>query len=43
MCIRDRLVVARGTHTELATTSGVYREIREHGLLERVLGEEEVA
>jgi len=36
-------VVARGTHTELATTSGVYREIREHGLLERVLGEEEVA
>jgi ATP-binding cassette subfamily B protein len=36
-------VVARGTHTELAATSGVYREIREHGLLDRVLDEEEVA
>jgi len=36
-------VVARGTHTELAATNGVYREIREHGLLDRVLGEEEVA
>ncbi|HKI91006.1 MAG TPA: ABC transporter ATP-binding protein, partial [Gaiellaceae bacterium] len=28
-------VAARGTHEELARTSPVYREIREHGLLER--------
>jgi ATP-binding cassette subfamily B protein len=28
-------VVARGTHDELLTSSGVYREIYEHGLLER--------
>ena len=33
-------VVARGAHAELARTSAVYREIREHGLLERVLTEE---
>jgi ATP-binding cassette subfamily B protein len=41
--VDDGRVVARGTHTELAATNGVYREIREHGLLDRVLGEEEVA
>ncbi|HST16718.1 MAG TPA: ABC transporter ATP-binding protein [Gaiellaceae bacterium] len=41
--VEEGRVVARGTHTELAATNGVYREIREHGLLERVLGEEEVA
>jgi ATP-binding cassette, subfamily B, bacterial len=28
-------IVARGTHEELAQTSPVYREIHEHGLLER--------
>jgi ABC-type multidrug transport system fused ATPase/permease subunit len=33
-------VVARGTHAELSQTSGVYREIQEHGRLERVIGEE---
>jgi ABC-type multidrug transport system fused ATPase/permease subunit len=33
-------VVARGTHAELAATSEVYREIHDHGLLERVPGEE---
>ncbi len=33
-------VVARGTHSELVVTSAVYREIHDHGLLERVPGEE---
>jgi ATP-binding cassette subfamily B protein len=33
-------VVGRGSHAELAETNGVYREIREHGRLERVIGEE---
>ena len=28
-------VAARGSHEELLETSGVYREIYEHGLLER--------
>ena len=28
-------IVARGTHDELLETSPVYREIHEHGLLER--------
>ena len=41
--VEEGRVVARGTHTELAATNGVYREIRDHGLLDRVLGEEEVA
>jgi ATP-binding cassette subfamily B protein len=36
-------VVARGTHDELLETSAVYREIYEHGLLERVIAEREVA
>src|SRR3989475_7077321 len=31
----DGRIVARGTHDELARTSAVYREIYEHGLLER--------
>ncbi len=31
----DGRVAARGTHDELLGTSGVYREIYEHGLLER--------
>ena len=33
-------VVGRGSHADLAETNGVYREIREHGRLERVIGEE---
>ena len=28
-------IAARGTHDELVETSAVYREIYEHGLLER--------
>jgi ABC-type multidrug transport system fused ATPase/permease subunit len=36
-------VGARGTHDELLDTSPVYREIYEHGLLERVIAEAEVA
>jgi ATP-binding cassette subfamily B protein len=31
----DGRIVARGTHDELARSSAVYREIYEHGLLER--------
>ena len=31
----DGRVAARGTHEELLATSPVYREIYEHGLLER--------
>ena len=31
----DGRVAARGTHEELQATSPVYREIYEHGLLER--------
>ena len=33
-------VAARGTHDDLVDTNGVYREIYEHGLLERVFTEE---
>jgi ATP-binding cassette subfamily B protein len=33
--LADGRVAARGTHEELLVTSGVYREIYEHGLLER--------
>jgi ATP-binding cassette subfamily B protein len=29
------LIAARGTHAELIKTSPIYREIYEHGLLER--------
>jgi ABC-type multidrug transport system fused ATPase/permease subunit len=36
----DGRVVARGGHDELAQTSPVYRELYEHGLLERVFTEE---
>jgi len=36
----DGRVVARGGHDELASTSEVYREIYEHGLLDRVFTEE---
>ena len=36
----DGRVAARGTHDELVDTNDVYREIYEHGLLERVLSEE---
>jgi ABC-type multidrug transport system fused ATPase/permease subunit len=31
----DGRVAARGTHDELSKTSAVYRDIYEHGLLER--------
>ena len=33
-------VAARGTHDDLVETSEIYREIHEHGLLERVFSEE---
>src|SRR5215212_3035995 len=36
-------VAARGTHDDLIETDPVYREIYEHGLLERVVAEQEVA
>ncbi len=36
----DGRVAARGTHDELVETNDVYREIYEHGLLERVFSEE---
>jgi ATP-binding cassette subfamily B protein len=36
-------IAARGSHDELLLASPVYREIREHGLLEARLGEERVA
>ena len=41
--LEDGRVVARGVHDDLATTNEVYREIYEHGLLDRVFTEEEVA
>jgi ABC-type multidrug transport system fused ATPase/permease subunit len=36
----DGRIVARGSHDDLATTNEVYREIYEHGLLDRVFTEE---
>jgi ATP-binding cassette subfamily B protein len=36
-------VAARGTHDDLIEVDPVYREIYEHGLLERVVAEQEVA
>jgi ATP-binding cassette subfamily B protein len=33
-------IAARGDHDDLIATSAVYREIYEHGLLERVFTEE---
>jgi len=38
--VDDGRVAARGTHDELVGTNDVYREIYEHGLLERVFSEE---
>jgi ATP-binding cassette subfamily B protein len=38
--LEDGRVVARGGHDDLATTNEVYREIYEHGLLDRVFTEE---
>jgi ABC-type multidrug transport system fused ATPase/permease subunit len=38
--LEDGSVAARGTHDELVGTSGVYREIYDHGLLERVFTED---
>jgi ATP-binding cassette subfamily B protein len=36
-------IAARGTHDDLIESSAVYREIYEHGQLERVIAEREVA
>jgi ABC-type multidrug transport system fused ATPase/permease subunit len=36
----DGRIVARGSQEELAESNDVYREIREHGMLERVFTEE---
>jgi ABC-type multidrug transport system fused ATPase/permease subunit len=41
--LEDGRLVARGTHDDLIGTSDVYREIYEHGQLERVIAEQEVA
>jgi ABC-type multidrug transport system fused ATPase/permease subunit len=42
--LEDGRLAARGSHDELLGVSDVYREIYEHGLLERVVAEaEEVA
>jgi ATP-binding cassette subfamily B protein len=38
--LEDGRVAARGDHDQLIESSAVYREIYEHGLLERVLSEE---
>jgi ATP-binding cassette subfamily B protein len=44
VALEDGRIAARGTHDDLIGTSEVYREIYEHGLLERVVAEpEEVA
>ncbi len=39
----DGRLVARGRHDDLIATNDVYREIYEHGQLERVIAEQEVA
>ncbi len=41
--LEDGRIAARGTHDDLIATNDVYREIHEHGLLERVIAEKEVA
>jgi ATP-binding cassette subfamily B protein len=41
--LEDGRVAARGVHDDLFETNTVYREIYEHGLLERVIAEQEVA
>jgi ATP-binding cassette subfamily B protein len=41
--LEDGRVAARGGHDELLEESAVYREIHEHGQLERVVAEREVA
>jgi ABC-type multidrug transport system fused ATPase/permease subunit len=41
--LEDGRVAARGTHDDLIDSNQVYREIYEHGLLERVIAEQEVA
>jgi ABC-type multidrug transport system fused ATPase/permease subunit len=38
--LEDGRIVARGGHDDLITTNEVYREIYEHGLLDRVFTEE---
>ncbi len=41
--LADGRLVARGSHDDLVTTNEVYREIYEHGLLDRVFTEEAVS
>jgi ATP-binding cassette subfamily B protein len=41
--LEDGRVAARGTHDDLIDSNQVYREIYEHGLLERVIAEKEFA
>ena len=41
--LEDGRIAARGTHDDLIGTNEVYREIYEHGQLERVVAEQEVA
>src|SRR5579862_8075751 len=41
--LEDGRIAARGTHDDLIGTNEVYREIYEHGQLERVIAEQEVA
>jgi ATP-binding cassette subfamily B protein len=41
--LEEGRIAARGTHDDLIDRSEVYREIYEHGLLERVIAEQEVA
>jgi ABC-type multidrug transport system fused ATPase/permease subunit len=41
--LEDGRVAARGTHDDLIETNAIYREIYEHGQLERVVAEQEVA
>ena len=40
--VEDGRIAARGAHDELVETNDVYREIHDHGLLERVFTEEAV-
>jgi ATP-binding cassette subfamily B protein len=40
--VGDGRVVARGAHDDLVDANEVYREIHDHGLLERVFTEEAV-
>jgi ABC-type multidrug transport system fused ATPase/permease subunit len=41
--LEDGRLVARGTHADLIDTNEVYREIYEHGRIEGLVAEQEVA